>query len=141
MRKTRIIVAMLLLVGLVVVAGRAVHADAPQGAVIETGCVGDCGEFATITHQVPERDAGGMYGVEQIYSSLCPNQGAEAEIYVNNEVRARVDLTDEASEVQFTARPGDVIDVVVDLFDTGVKAQCIWLGDLQFALTKLDRAL
>lgn len=140
MSKTRIIVVMLLLSGLFFAAVRAVQADTKESDVIDTGCVGNCGDTSTIIYEVPEReDYGTMFSVAQTYSSLCPSKRAEAQIIINSEEEGVFDLMDPQAEIEFTADPNDVITVVVQLLEADPNVRCIWLGDLQFALKQPRR--
>lgn len=105
--------------------------------VVAEGCVGECGSTAKIVYVVDNPNSSSVLVnlcLLNAKSSLCPNTGAIAVIYVNNTAIKKVDITKVGSGTTFTAKNKDVVTVVVSTYPINNGIICVRLGELIFDL-------
>ncbi|MEM1322992.1 MAG: hypothetical protein AAGG75_22190 [Bacteroidota bacterium] len=108
---------------------------------VATGCVGACGTSSTITYPVlcvSAEQRRVALCVRNEASSLCPNTGAIAKVYVNGTLRASGDITAQGSSITFFAACGDQVSVVTSTYPISNNIQCVWLGQLTVGLRRFN---
>jgi len=107
---------------------------------VATTCLGACGDPATISYPVLCTSAAQRavyFCVRNEASSLCPNTGAIAKVYVNGSLVASGDITAVGSSVNFTAHCGSTVKVVTSTYYIGGSV-CVWLGQVTVGLRRLN---
>ena len=108
-----------------------------SGTVVATGCVGACGVPGELGYYVtPASQRAVPLCLQNLNSSLCPNTGAFALIYVDGSLVASGVITAVGSSIPFVAQAGSTVKVLVPTFSINNGIQCIWLGNLNFGLKR-----
>lgn len=108
-----------------------------QYSVVASGCVGTCGVPGTLSYTVtPTNQRAVPLCLQNLSSSLCPNTGAFARVYVDGTLVASGNITAVGSTVSFVAQAGSTVKVLVTTFPINNGIQCVWLGNLNFGLKR-----
>lgn len=107
------------------------------GKVVGSGCVGECGQTATVKYKVKTKSKK-LFVLQTVKTSLCGNTGAYAFVSVNGKGVAKGDIAGKGTKLKFTARPGDRIVVFVTTYPLFNEITCIKLGKLNFGLLQVD---
>ena len=107
------------------------------GRVVGKGCVGECGQSATVEYRVDAK-ASVLMVVQTVETSLCPNTGAHAWIFINGRLADHGVITRLGSRVVEEAAPGDEVVVQVATFQIPNGTVCVRLGELNFSLIQQD---
>lgn len=108
-----------------------------SGKVVGKGCVGECGGPNNIEYVVESR-INVMMVVRNVETSLCPNTGAFAFLFINGREAARGPITKDGSAIAAEAAPKDIVVVHVVTYPLYNGIQCIREGELKFNLIQFD---
>lgn len=111
--------------------------DNISGKVVGKGCVGECGQSSTIRYTVDAKSPVLMI-VQTVETSLCPNTGAHAWLFINERLAGHDVITRLGSRVLDEARPGDEVVVHVATFPVPNGIVCVRQGELDFVLVQQD---
>ena len=108
---------------------------------VATSCVGACGATATISTPVlcaSSASRSVRFCVRNEASSLCPNTGAVATIFIDGVPVSTSIITTVGSSVSFFAKCGSTVKVVTTTYPLNNGIECVWQGELTTGLRRLN---
>jgi len=108
---------------------------------VATSCVGACGSSSTISYPVlcvSSVSKTVRFCVRNEASSLCPNTGAVATVFIDGNPVSTSVITPVGSTISFSAKCGSKVKVVTTTYPLNNGIHCVWQGELTVGLRRLN---